>query len=96
MDCKECHERFRADNLIEVCHGHAHAFLLLLFQGISASLYNTLSSMQTTQGLYQAYRRTHADNLIEDYMEKNGIKAEGSIDGWSNEKMQARQSSIDF
>ena len=22
-------------------------------------------------------------------MEKNGIKAEGSIDGWSNEKMQA-------
>jgi len=41
MDCKECHERFRADN------------------------------------------------LIEDYMEKNGIKAESSIDGWSNEKMQA-------
>ena len=41
MDCKECHERFRADN------------------------------------------------LIEDYMKENGIEPEGSIDGWTNEKMQA-------
>ena len=41
MDCKECHERFRADK------------------------------------------------LIEDYNQEHGIAIEGSLDGWSNEKMSA-------
>ena len=40
MDCKDCHERFRADN------------------------------------------------VIEDYMKENGIAVEGSVDAWSNEKME--------
>ena len=39
MDCKECHERFRADK------------------------------------------------IIEDYMADNGIEAEGSVDGWTHERM---------
>ena len=40
MDCKDCHERFRADQ------------------------------------------------LIEDYMDKNGISIEGSVDAWTHEQMQ--------
>lgn len=40
MDCKECHERFRADK------------------------------------------------IIEDYMQENGIKIEGSVDAWSNDEMK--------
>ena len=40
MDCKECHERFRADK------------------------------------------------IIEDYMQENAIKIEGSVDAWSNDEMK--------
>ncbi len=33
--------------------------------------------------------RFRADKLIEDFMEEKGMKIEGSIDGWSQEKMMA-------
>ena len=33
--------------------------------------------------------RFRADNLIEDFAKENGIELDGSIDGWSNEKMKA-------
>ena len=33
--------------------------------------------------------RFRADNLIEDYASEHGIEIEGSIDGWSQEKMKA-------
>ncbi len=34
------------------------------------------------------HERFRADDLIEDYMEKNGIKTEGSLEGWSLQEMK--------
>jgi len=35
------------------------------------------------------HERFRADQLIEDYMEKNGIKPEGTVDAWSKEEMES-------
>ncbi len=36
----------------------------------------------------ECHERTRADQLIEDYCHEQGIALEGSVDGWSQEKMQ--------
>ena len=35
----------------------------------------------------ECHERFRADKLIEDYAEENGIQLDGSVDGWSQEKM---------